>query len=243
MITIKQFSAETIEDQKCILYSFERIFNTCQIKMECIEESNSKSELINIYRSIKPILLRGTHVRSRTSSTINAFIKDRARLYKYDHIPKSAYTCKASVFSHIKSGKCSYCNSHSCEAIDHIISIQGNDLYCGQDNDLNYITSCHKCNGTLKKNMDILSWIAECHKRFPKVWTISKCNHFKFFISRYKKYLYLPKNEVQYVSCVNNNMIRPFHELLIQCHQENLIPTDKTQQLLTQVKTSLIRQK
>ena len=242
MISIKQFSKLTIEEQKHSLYSFERIFNTCQIEMKCIENSDKKIELINIYRIIKPVLLRGSNVRSRTSSTINAFIKDRARLYKHNHIPNDAYDCKASIFAHIKTGKCSYCNSRNHEAVDHIISTQGNNIYCGQDNKLNCVLACHKCNSTLKSNMDIISWISECNRLFPKVWPKIKCEQFDSFVNKYKKYLYLPSNEVSYVSQINNNMIRPFHELLIQCHQENLVPTKTTKKLLIELKHSLVHQ-
>tara|TARA_Y100000389_G_scaffold70755_1_gene67443 strand:- start:451 stop:1179 length:729 start_codon:yes stop_codon:yes gene_type:complete len=239
MKTIEEFKKLEVKDQKVYLCDYNRLFTTCDMTVDDVHNSSTKGELTNMYRVVRRAHQSGVNVRSRTSSTSNAFAKDRARKYKDEQIPDKAFQEKAKCLNNTHDEYCAYCNACKAESRDHIICTQGCNVY-GKDNELNIIPSCHRCNSTLKQNMPIHDWVKVCNKNWPKVWPARKCSKFLKFVDNYKDYLYMPQDEIDYINKSKANLIMPLHDLIIECHQENLVATSDTLEMIQQLKGTMV---
>ena len=173
----------------------------------CIQHLNQHSKI----KSIKC----GQDVKSRAGSTRNGYNVSFSN-YNKEEISEEQIKQKNEELQ-INPNICFYCKTSNKEDGDHLIpTCKTKTSIYGQNNALNIVPSCKKCNSSKgsKEGEELKYWLKTyCN------WDITMIDNLFITIEKNKKYLYFNKADSDYLNSQHIH-INNFHEVAEKCAKE-----------------------
>ena len=153
---------------------------------------------------------KGQNIKNRAGSSRNGFATSVAN--NSEIIVTEQQVLERDNYLGIEKNVCFYCNQEA-GVTDHLIpSCNTTKHIYGSNNELNYVPSCAKCNGSKggKVDKELEGWLK------LKGWNEEKIIRLRKWIIDNKEYIYLSNRDVKYIEETNISITK-FHVTAEEC--------------------------